>query len=117
MAVFKSREVVFQEHKFGGDGTAVIEKLMNVAEYHNQVKVFNLVTLKPGCSLGYHEHHGNSETYFILEGEGLYNDNGTEMMVGPGVVTFCPDGEGHGVKNAGLVDFKYIALVVNTPAK
>ncbi len=34
------------------------------------------MTLEPGCSLGYHEHHGESETYYIIQGQGEYNDNG-----------------------------------------
>lgn len=34
------------------------------------------MTIEPGCSLGYHEHHNESETYYILRGEGDYNDNG-----------------------------------------
>ena len=47
-------------------------------------KMFNEVTLKPGCEIGYHEHHGESETYYILQGQGEYNDNGTYRPVKAG---------------------------------
>ncbi len=53
------------------------------------------MTLEPGCSLGYHEHQGESETYYILTGEGTYDDNGRIRPVKAGDVTFTPDGCGH----------------------
>ena len=40
--------------------------------------MFAEVTIAPGCSLGYHEHHGESETYYIIKGQGEYDDNGTK---------------------------------------
>ena len=58
------------------------------------------VTIEPGCTLGYHEHHGESETYYILTGEGMYN-NGTKRPRTAGVVTFTPDGRGHALDNIG----------------
>lgn len=44
--------------------------------------------------IGYHVHDGESETYYILSGRGIFNDNGTVVEVGPGDVTFTGDGEG-----------------------
>ncbi len=29
----------------------------------------HVIIKQPGCSLGYHEHHNESETYYILRGE------------------------------------------------
>lgn len=56
----------------------LIEPLLGDKEMDGKVKLFARVTLEPGCSLGYHEHHGNSETYYILTGSGRYNDNGCD---------------------------------------
>ena len=32
-------------------------------------KMYAQVTLKPGCSIGYHTHIGNGEDYYILKGK------------------------------------------------
>ena len=66
----------------------------------------------PGCSLGYHEHHNESETYYILSGKGIYSDNGTLRMVQAGDVTFTPDGKGHGLTNIGDEDLVFMALTI-----
>ena len=44
--------------------------------------------------LGYHEHHGETETYYILSGNGVYVDNGEEVPAKEGDVFFCKDGDG-----------------------
>lgn len=70
------------------------------------------MTLEPGCSLGYHEHHGESETYYILSGQGEYSDNGLYRPVQPGDITFTPDGKGHGLANIGNTDLVFMALII-----
>lgn len=76
--------------------------------------MFAKVTIPPGCSIGYHEHHGNTETYHILQGEALYSDNGREINIGAGTTTFCPDGEGHSIENCGSGDLVFIALIAKS---
>ena len=74
--------------------------------------MFSRVTLEPGSDLGYHEHHGETETYYLLEGKGVYNDDGSLIPVEAGDVTFCEDGHGHGVENTGDTDLVFIALIL-----
>ena len=62
--------------------------------------------------VGWHIHHGDGETYYILKGHGEYNDNGTAVRVGPGDVTFVDDGEGHSLKNTGDETLEAIALIL-----
>ena len=81
-------------------------------ELGEHCKMFSRVTIKPGCSLGYHEHHGETETYYVLSGTGIYDDNGTEVTIEAGDVTFCKDGDGHGVRNAGDEDLVFAALIL-----
>ena len=51
----------------------------------------------------------------IRQGKGVYNDNGTEIEVGPGTTTFCPDGEYHGLSNEnGTEDLVFMALIINS---
>ena len=73
--------------------------------------MFAEVTIPAGCSLGYHVHHNESETYYIVKGEGEYNDNGTTRTVKAGERTFTPDGCGHGIANTGDEDLVFMALI------
>ena len=101
------------EKKANGKGEITINHLLGANELGGN-DMFAKVVIPPGCSIGYHEHHGNTETYHILQGEALYNDNGTETKVGAGTTTFCPDGEGHSIENCGTEDLVFIALITKT---
>ena len=41
-----------------------------------------------------------------------HHDNGKEYPVEVGDVTFCADGNGHGIKNAGEEDLVFVALIL-----
>ena len=88
------------------------ENVAGGAGYIMKEELINEVTLKPGCEIGYHEHHGETETYYLTKGAGIYNDNGKEYPVEVGDVTFCADGNGHGIKNAGEEDLVFVALIL-----
>ena len=103
-----------QEHKAGGDGYVLMEKLLGDAELEGQCGLYARIVLEPGCSIGYHEHHGNSEAYYILSGTGRYNDNGVLRDVKEGDVTFTPSGSGHGLANAGSGNLEFMALVISS---
>ena len=96
----------------GGDGEVRIKRLLGEKELHGNCGLYAEVTIPAGSSLGYHEHHGESETYYILSGEGDYDDNGTKRMVKAGDVTFTPDGMGHGLKTMGDEAIVFMALIV-----
>ena len=53
-----------------------------------------------------------TETYCILEGEGVYDDNGVSIPVSDGDVLFCKDGCGHGIANTGSGNLDFIALII-----
>lgn len=108
-------EVIYEENPCGGVGRMKLEKLLGPAEMKDKCGLFARVTLHPGDVLGYHEHHGNSECYFILSGEGEYDDNGVKRTIKAGDVTWTPDGCGHGLSNAaGGDDLVFIALIINS---
>ena len=98
---------------FDGAGEAVMHRILNGAdEMYGKGRVFSHLHLKPGCEVGWHVHRGDGETYYILRGRGLYNDNGTEVEVGPGDVTFVDSGEGHALLNNGEEELEAIALIL-----
>ena len=100
------------EHMCEGNGHVIIKEILEEPQLNGKCGLYAEVTLEPGCSLGYHEHHGESETYYILSGQGEYSDNGLYRPVQPGDITFTPDGKGHGLANIGNTDLVYMALII-----
>ena len=96
----------------GGKGHVIIKHILGERELNGKCGQYAEVTIEPGCTLGYQEHHGESETYYILSGEGMYNDNGTNRPVKAGDVTFTPNGCGHALDNTGKEDLVFMALII-----
>ena len=96
-----------------GVGEVKIEKILD-EELGDKCGLYARVTVPAGSVLGYHEHHGNGESYFILSGEAIYDDNGKRRIIRPGESTWTPDGFGHGVDNSqGKEPIVFMALIVN----
>ncbi|MCI6006165.1 MAG: cupin domain-containing protein [Blautia sp.] len=100
------------ENMCGGKGHVIIKHILGDKELNGKCRLYAQVTLEPGCSLGFHEHHGESETYYIISGEGIYSDNGNLRMVKAGEKTFTPDGCGHALSNTGNEDLVFMALII-----
>jgi len=113
MAIFHEKKKQVRENK--GTGNVIIEHIIDEDLFQGQNSMFAQVTLKPGCAVGYHQHKGNNETYYLLSGKGLYTEDGKEIPVVAGDVTFCQDGGFHGLKNTESSDLVFIALIANTP--
>ena len=94
------------------DGARERDLLAKVGEMYNHARLFNHVTLQPGCSIGYHTHEHETEFYYIIKGEGLFSDNGKEVMVHTGDVCVTGFGEGHSLENCTEEPLEMIALVV-----
>lgn len=114
MAIVASNEVK-AKNKANGKGEITIKHLLGTAELGAN-DMYAQVTIPPGASIGYHEHHGNAETYYILQGEALYDDNKRGMLtMKVGDTSYCPDGEGHSIENAlPDTDLVFMALISKT---
>ncbi len=95
------------ENMCGGKGHVIIKHILGEKELNGKCGLYAEVVIEPGCTLGYHEHHNESETYYILSGTGDYDDNGTVRPVKAGDITFTPDGCGHGLVNTGDTDLVF----------
>lgn len=104
----------FEKTMFGGPGVVRFNKLVSEESLHGKGRLYNRVLLRPGAAVGRHRHNGDQEIFYILRGEGLYNDNGREVMVTAGDVTVCNDGEEHALLNTGAEDLEMIALILYT---
>ena len=96
-----------------GVGAIHIEKILD-EELADKCGLYAKVTIPAGSILGYHEHHGNGESYYVLSGSAVYDDNGAKRTISAGDSTWTPDGSGHGVDNsAGKEPIVFMALIVN----
>lgn len=95
-----------------GKGVLTLTKMSDYYDKPEKLRNFMLAELEPGASVGYHVHTAESESYYILSGEGMYNDDGENIPVKAGDVTFTPDGHGHGIENTGAEPLKFIALII-----
>ena len=100
------------ENMCGGKGHVIIEHILGEPELNGKCGLYAKVTLEPGCSLGRHTHTKESETYYILSGSGIYDDNGSVRPVTAGDVTYTPDGSFHVLVNAGDTDLVFMALII-----
>lgn len=107
------KSVFVRDNLFDGEGSITVRNILDSPEeMYNKGRVFAHTTLQPGCSIGFHIHEGESETYYIMLGEGEFNDNGVIKTVSAGDVTYTPAEQGHGLKNIGDKPLEIIALIL-----
>lgn len=105
-------EPFIMEHANGGKGHLVIQPILTDEEKQDKIRLYARVTIPAGCSMGYHTHHGDGESYYVLEGTGLYTEDGASRQIGPGDSTFCADGHSHGIENTGDGDLVIMGLII-----
>ena len=89
----EEKQSVRKPAPFNGVGEITVRSLLNGPEEMSQKgRVFGHTTVYPG--------------------KGLYNDNGTEVEIGAGDVTYCAPDEGHGLKCLGDEPIEMIALIL-----
>ena len=95
-----------------GDGIIHMKDLTDRKGLYDHGRLFAHVTVDPGCSIGDHPHVHETEFYYILKGEGVFNDNGTEVTVRAGDICATGFGEVHGMENRSDAPLELIALIV-----
>ena len=105
--------IEYREHMRGGGGTAMLTHFIDgPAEFNDKGRLFSMITLEPGCGIGYHTHDTDAELFYILKGTAEYSDNGEIVTVSAGDVTICETGTGHSINNNGEETVELIAVIV-----
>lgn len=103
----------YREHMRDGDGTVEVTNLIaGDQEMNGKGRLFARITLRPGCSIGYHVHDKDAELFYIMKGTAEYQDGDTLCTVTAGDVTLCPTGTGHGIANRTDEVVELIAVIV-----
>ena len=59
-----------------GQGLIHIKHLTDKEGLYGHGRMFAHVTVDPGCSIGYHDHQHETEFYYIIKGEAVFQDHG-----------------------------------------
>ena len=104
--------IEYREHMRDGKGTVELTSLISGPEELNgKGRLFSVITLKPGCSIGYHLHDHDAELFYMISGTAEYNDNGVIKTVKAGDVMICPTGTSHGIENVSDETAQLVAVI------
>ena len=81
------------------------------SELPAKARIFDILTLIPGASIGYHVHEGETELFYFMEGCGRVQDDDQfiDITAGDCIATFS--GHGHSVENTGDTNLVLLAAI------
>ena len=96
----RKTKVAVVEHPRGGEGSVEFHHIVSAEELNGHGSMYAMAVLRPHSSVGWHQHVGNTEPYFILKGKGVFVDNdGTRQS--------------HSLENPNDEELVFMALVYN----
>jgi len=110
----KNLNTEISTNRFGGKGEVHSTQLLAKEHFLGKGRLFAHNKIKPGASLGQHQHNGDFEVFYVLRGEGIVDDNGSKSPIKAGDVILTKNGESHALENTGSIDLEYIALILFT---
>lgn len=96
----------------GGPGQVDIVHIAGADCLPAKSRLFSLVTLEKGCGIGAHAHSGETEMFYVLEGEGVIDDNGEMKPFQKGDCNVCGGGATHAVTNVQDAPLRMIAVII-----
>lgn len=108
----RKTEVKVVEGLRGGKGSVEFHHIVSQEELNGHGTMYAMLRIKPHSSIGRHQHVGNTEPYYILQGQGIFEDNdGTRTEVGAGDVCVIAVNESHSIENPTDEDLDLMALI------
>lgn len=103
---------VLRQEMRGGKGAVEITDIFRQDELTGKARLCARITINPGCSIGLHEHLAEEEIFYIINGKGLVNDNGTEKEVAVGDAILTGNGASHSIGNIGREPLVLFAIIL-----
>jgi len=109
----QDQKVSYRENMRDGQGTIMFNELLPKQFLNGKGRLFSLITVEPGCSIGFHVHENESETYYVIDGSLVYNDNNEkEYVIQEGDCVYNGNMRGHSVRNEGKSKAVVLALIL-----
>ncbi|OLU36382.1 cupin domain-containing protein [Ileibacterium valens] len=103
-----------KENLGGGKGRVLVYNIVSSEKLGKVGRMYARVVLEPGCSVGWHQHNGETEPYYIIKGHADFIDNDKSITkVGPGDICTIEDGQYHSIENNYDENMEMIALIYN----
>lgn len=113
----RKTESVFVQGLRDGEGTVELRHILSKDELMGHGTMYAHVILSPHASIGFHQHVGNTEPYYVIKGNGIFVDNdGTRTEIRPGDVCVIEVGQSHAIENPSEEPLEIMALVINERA-
>ncbi|MFZ6031021.1 MAG: cupin domain-containing protein [Chloroflexota bacterium] len=107
---FQTPSTLGPSHDGVGDVKNV--RVLDADDFDTRLRFVIYCELKPGTSIGYHQHGENEEVYVVLSGRGMMTVNGETREVGPGDVILNKPRWSHGLSNHADEDLKILVFEV-----
>jgi quercetin dioxygenase-like cupin family protein len=91
------------------------DKMGKTTIYESARLLVGLNGFERGQSHALHAHVGMDKMYYVLDGEGVFLLNGSELPMQAGDLLVAPDGVPHGVRNTGLRRLLVLAVLAPAP--
>ncbi|MBQ4425935.1 MAG: cupin domain-containing protein [Lachnospiraceae bacterium] len=109
----EDQPVAVREHVQKGAGAVSFRYFLEEKDAAGTGRLFGVLTIPPGASIGPHTHEGEFELYYILSGEGVVTDNDETYVMREGDMMQCKSGNSHAVVNEGTEDLVFVAIILN----
>ena len=91
------------------------DKMGKTTIYESARLLVGLNGFEPGQSHALHAHLGMDKMYYVLNGEGVFLLDGSELPMQAGDLLVAPDGVPHGVRNTGPRRLLVLAVLAPAP--
>lgn len=96
-----------------GKGDIFFHDWLLPEEAYGHGRVFSKLVIPTGASIGRHQHNGEFEAFYVLEGKATVIDGEDEVVLNAGDMNLCKEGDFHGVENREDTDLILLALIMN----
>lgn len=105
-------QVEVRKEMRGGKGEVELRHIFSKDELTGKCRLLAKITLAPGCSIGLHEHSGEEEIYYIINGRARVHDNGTTADLSVGDAVLTGGGRSHSIENIGDELLELVAVIL-----
>lgn len=98
------------ERIHNGEGLCNHSNVFKEDDFQAPIRFLNYTIVPPGGSLGLHKHGDDNELYILLEGKGVYTEDGTEQEVETGDVMLNAPYAEHAIRNTGTEPMRMLVL-------
>jgi len=100
-----------RENLRGGKGTLDFTHIFEGEEL-SKTRLFAVITVQPGDSIGPHPHEGEGEVYLILDGAATVSEDGVDHILKAGDAEYCTGGHTHALLNHTDAPVSVLAIVI-----